>query len=334
MKKQKARSKFINRIAIFICCSLLFFSMNVNAEEQFSSGGLPGAFTGTSEWERAFTEYMNAHGFDIKIYPFQALGNFEEASDMMRQGLLQYCTCGPIPFFRTAPVVFGGLIPYLFTDLDHHNRFLRSKGGYIDKINETSTKAGIRLLDDVHTSGPMGLFTVNKPVRTLEDAKGLRLRFVAPPQKVQYEAIGAKGVGIPWPDVYTALQTGMVDGYIHGPMTALQFKHTEVFKYFTRLDMTWVAMGISMSESYYQSLSNEQKKVLHEAIEAARKANAKWMETEVPKNLDRLREAGIEVIDLSPEEKELFKSKINAVRNKMAPPPVVKFFEEGAKKFK
>jgi TRAP-type C4-dicarboxylate transport system substrate-binding protein len=175
---------------------------------------------------------------------------------------------------------------------------------------------------------------VKKPVRTLEDAKGLRLRFVAPPQKVQYEAIGAKGVGIPWPDVYTALQTGMVDGYVHGPMTALQFKHTEVFKYFTRLDMTWVSMGISMSESYYQSLSNEQKKVLHEAIEAARKANAKWMETEVPKNLDRLREAGIEVIDLSPEEKERFKSKINAVRSKMAPPPVVKFFEEGAKKFK
>jgi len=334
MKKQKATFKFINRIAVFICCSLIFFSMNVNAEERFSSGGLPGVVTGTSEWERAFTEYMNAHGFDITVYPFQALGNFGEASDMMRQGLLQYCTCGPFPFFKTAPVVLGGLIPYLFNDLDHHNRFIRSKGGYIDKVNETSTKAGVRLLDLVHTSGRMGLFTVKKPVRTLEDAKGLRLRFLAPPQKVLYEAIGAKGVGIPWPDVYTALQTGMVDGYVHGPMTALQFKHTEVFKYFTRLDLTWVSMGISMSESYYQSLSNEQKKVLNGAIEAAREANAKWMETYVPKNLDKLRKAGIEVIDLSPEEKERFKSKINAVRNKMAPPPVVTFFVEGAKKFK
>jgi len=116
---------------------------NVNAEERFSSGGLPGVVTGTSEWERAFTEYMNAHGFDITIYPFQALGNFEEASDMMRQRLLQYCTCGPFPFFKTSPVVFGGLIPYLFNDLDHHNRFIRSKGGYIDKVNETSTKAGV-----------------------------------------------------------------------------------------------------------------------------------------------------------------------------------------------
>jgi len=157
---------------------------------------------------------------------------------------------------------------------------------------------------------------------------------LAPPQKVLYESIGAKGVGIPWGDVYTALQTGMVDGYVHGPMTALQFKHTEVFKYFTRLDLTWVSMGISMSESYYQSLSNEQKKVLNGAIAAARKANAKWMETYVPKNLDKLRKAGIEVIDLSPEEKERFNSKINAVRNKMAPPPVVKFFVDGANKFK
>jgi TRAP-type C4-dicarboxylate transport system substrate-binding protein len=156
MKKQKAKFKFINRIAVFICCSLIFFSMNVNAEERFSSGGLPGVVTGTSEWERAFTEYMNAHGFDIKIYPFQALGNFEEASDMMRQGLLQYCTCGPFPFFKTSPVVFGGLIPYLFNDLDHHNRFLQSKGGFIDKVNETSIKAGVRMLDDVHTGGPMG----------------------------------------------------------------------------------------------------------------------------------------------------------------------------------
>jgi TRAP-type C4-dicarboxylate transport system substrate-binding protein len=205
--------------------------------------------------------------------------------------------------------------------LDHHNRFIRSKGGFIDKVNETSTKAGIRLLDWVHTSGPMGLFTVKKPVRKLEDAKRLRLRYVAPDQKVLYEAIGAKGVGIPWPDVYAALQTKMIDGYVHGPETALQFRHTEIFKYFTRLDLNWVSMGISMSESYYQSLSNEQKKVLYEAIEAARKANAKWMETHVPKNLEKLKDAGIEIINPSPEEKERFKSKINAVRNKMAPPP-------------
>jgi hypothetical protein len=88
MKKQKATFKFFNRIAVFICCSLIFFSMNVNAEERFSSGGLPGVITGTSEWERAFTEDVNAHGFDIKIYPFRALGNFDEASDIMRQGLL------------------------------------------------------------------------------------------------------------------------------------------------------------------------------------------------------------------------------------------------------
>ncbi len=334
MVKQKVTFKCINRIAVFICCALIIFTMNVNAQEQFSSGGLPGVVTGTSEWERAFTEYMNAHGFDIKVYPFRSLGNFQEASDMVRQGLLQYCTCGPFPYFKTAPTVFGGLIPYLFDDLDHHNRMIRSKDGYIDKINETSTKAGIRMLDNVHTSGHMGLFTVKKPVRKLEDAEGLRLRFMAPPQKVQYEAIGAKGVGIPWGDVYTALQTGMVDGYVHGPMTALQFKHTEVFKYFTKLDLNWVSMGISMSETYYQSLSEDQKKVLHEAVEVAREANDKWMETQVPKNLDRLKEAGIEIITLSPEEAEQFKSRINAVRNKMAPPPVVQFFVEAAEKFK
>jgi TRAP-type C4-dicarboxylate transport system substrate-binding protein len=58
------------------------------------------------------------------------------------------------------------------------------------------------------------------------------------------------------------------------------------------------------------------------------------METYVPKNLERLKDAGIEIINPSPEEKERFKSKINAVRNKMAPPPAVNFFVEGAKKFK
>lgn len=334
MGKQKATFKFINWIAGLICCSLIGFAVTVNAQQQFSSGGMPGVVTGTSVWEEAFTEYMNAHGFDIKVYPFQSLGNFQETSDMIRQGLLQYCTCGPFPYFKTAPTVFGGLIPYLFKDLDHHNRMIRSKGGYIDKINETSTKAGVRMLDNVHTSGHMGLFTVKKPVRKLEDAEGLRLRFMAPPQKVQYEAIGAKGVGIPWGDVYTALQTGMVDGYVHGPMTALQFKHTEVFKYFTRLDLNWVSMGISMSESYYQSLSDDQKKILHEAVEVARKANDKWMETQVPKNIEKMKQAGIEIITLPPEELERFKAKINAVRNKMAPPPAVQFFVEAAEKFK
>lgn len=303
-------------------------------EQRFSGCDPMGVVTSTSEWTRAFSEYLNAHGFQIKIYPITALGSFDETSDLMRQGLLEYCACGPFPLFKSAPVVFGGLLPYSFGDMDHYRRFIRSKGGLIDKVNQTSPKTGIRLLDWVVMSGPIGIFTVKKPVRALEDFKGLRLRFLAPPQKVLYEALGAKGVGIPWPEVYTSLQTGMIDGYAHAPQVALMFRHNEVFKYFTRLDLGYVTMPMTVSEAYYQKLSPEQKKVLSQAVAAGRQANDAWIKANVPGNLKRLQESGVEIITPSPGEAAKIKAKIMTARAKMAPPPVVEFWARGAERFK
>jgi TRAP-type C4-dicarboxylate transport system substrate-binding protein len=325
------------KFALVAAVAALVFSLaganNSRAEVRFSSADPANVKTGVSAWIDAFVSHLNQNGMKVKVYPIMALGGMREVADLVPQNLLEFCACGPFPLFKTAPVVLADLVPYMWQDADHQRRFVRSPGGLVEKVNETATKAGIRLLDWPLVSGPMGLFTVKKPMRSLSDAKNLRLRFLAPPQKALYEVIGAKGVGIPWGEVFTSLQTGVIDGYAHAPQVALMFRHTEVFKYFTQLNLGYVSMPMMMSEKYFQGLSESQRGVISDAVSAARRANDAWIKKNVPGNLKRLKEQGIEIIKLSDSTFADVKGRIMAARAKMAPPPSFKYYLATSKKF-
>ncbi|MCR9138151.1 MAG: TRAP transporter substrate-binding protein [Alphaproteobacteria bacterium] len=303
------------------------------AEVRFSSASPANVVTGVSVWIDAFANHLDKNGMKIKVYPIGTLGGMRETTDLLSQNLLEFCACGPFPLFKSAPVVLADLVPFMWKDADHQRRFVRSPGGLVEEVNKTSTHAGIRLLDWPLVSGPMGLFTVKKPVRSLADVSDLRLRFLAPPQKVLYEAIGAKGVGIPWSEVFTSLQTGVIDGYVQAPQVALMFRHTEIFKYFTRLNLGYASMPMIMSEEYYQSLSPNQRDIISDAVVAARRANDMWIEENVPLNLQRMKEQGIEIIELEDGAFADIKARILEAQSKMAPPPSLEYYLAASKKF-
>ena len=159
--------------------------------------------------------------------------------------------------------------------------------------------------DDVHVlyvtpTGPVILQTVSKPVRTLEDLKGLKIRAVGQMSDV-IKALGGLPVPLQMPDVYDALLRGVIDGVTVDLSTLKYWKFAEVTKYVTA---DWqLGTGITfywvMNKNKWNALSPDFQKVLTEVASEAREKQASlWDQMDI-EGRDLFKSKGGEVISLS-----------------------------------
>ncbi len=111
------------------------------------------------------------------------------------------------------------------------------------------------------------LFTTDKPVRSLTDLDGLKIRVGSKGSADLVEAWGATPVFLPVTEMYTALQTGVVDGTMIDPSAALAFKLTEVTDYMTvGMDSVLTTFMLVMNRDSYESLSASQRAALDREV--------------------------------------------------------------------
>ena len=109
---------------------------------------------------------------------------------------------------------------------------------------------------------PTPLFTVDKPVTTLEDIKGLKIRAAAPAIKQRVEMWGGVPVYIPLPESYSALQKGTVDGTITLWIITGTFKLYEVLNYATLPGAGDIGAPIIMNQQFYNNLPADIQKIV------------------------------------------------------------------------
>jgi TRAP-type C4-dicarboxylate transport system substrate-binding protein len=159
--------------------------------------------------------------------------------------------------------------------------------------------------DDVHvlyltTSGPIILQTISKPVKTLEDMKGLKIRAVGQMSDI-IKALGGVPVPLQMPDVYDSLRRGVIEGVTVDLSTLKYWKFAEVTKYVTA---DWqLGTGITfywvMSKSKWNALSPDIQKIFTEvASEAREKQGALWDQMDI-EGRDLFTSKGGQMIDLS-----------------------------------
>lgn len=106
----------------------------------------------------------------------------------------------------------------------------------------------------LHTTDPYFLLTTKKQVKTLEDIKGLKIRAIGGPGTDHMKALGAVPIAIPMPDVYQALDKGVVDG-MSTPWEAIAgFRFYEVAKYYTHVPLPAVAFSLCVNKQKWASL--------------------------------------------------------------------------------
>ena len=213
----------------------------------------------------------------LKMHPNNELGAPPETTEQVRLGVIDFAILSPAQldkFDRGFGVVF---IPYQFDDYDHAYRTLDQTAN--EWLKERARKAGFELIANFEW-GFRALSNSKRPINTPDDVKGLKLR--VPPEiqiKSSMEALGAVTATIAFPEVYTALATGTVDGQDNPPATVHSQKFYEVQKHLALTNHVYSPMMFVANARMWQRLTPEQRAIVtEEAIKAGNEARRQVQE--------------------------------------------------------
>lgn len=165
------------------------------------------------------------------------------------------------------------------------------------------------------TNSPPVLITRGKAVRSLADAQGMKIRVSDPPLIPFLEALGISTVAIPVTEVNQSLANGIVDGVMIDPSGILSFKLDEPGEYVT----TWFPGGpatfaVVMNQDAYDSLSEEDRAAIDRVADSNLSMQAAQTYAAIgQKGLEKAAASGLEIIDLSDDERAKMQAVIDTV---------------------
>lgn len=177
---------------------------------------------------------------------------------------------------------------------------------------------GVKMLW-LHTTPGTKLITRNKPVRTLEDVKGMKIRVSGATAVKMGTALGFTPVSMPIGDLYLGLEKGVIDGVALPSEILVSRRLGEVAKYVTNIDLGHDAFFVVMNQAKWDALPPDIQKILTEL-------SGDWAVDFTAKGWDKFdseaeeanKKSGIEYIDLTPEEKAKWREKLAPVKNDYA----------------
>ena len=263
--------------------------------------------SGSYVWAHTFSTYLNDHGIKAEEFQRGALGGDDELFDQVSQGLVEV-SMSPLNIVGSIDkLIYGLRLPYFFADMAQVDRAL-NEGGMLARINEATTAQGVRVLAVDTVGQATGIFNTRKPVKSVADMEGLRMRALDESQIDLFTAWGASGTIVSWAEVPNALQTGVADGYLNPAFVPLLFGHTDFLKHFTDAAIAPSLRIAIASEDWYSGLSDADRATVDAAVAAANAANRAWLGTQ-DAVLGKLEAAGVAVVKLDQAARDEFRAK-------------------------
>ncbi len=206
----------------------------------------------------------------ISIRPASQLFNLRTSAEALQLGTLDMCWTDLGTLGNWQPQFGFVSLPFLFNDYDHVKKVLYGPIGQ-GVCKEAKDALGVEILS-LGASG-FRVFLSKKPIQTADDVRGLRLRVPEIPTWVEMaKALGANPTPIPAGEIYTALQTGVVDAF-EAPADYIQStRNYEVAGFITRTHHIFTEVSMMASASKMASLPAGMQKVIREAaVEAVQK---------------------------------------------------------------
>ena len=135
---------------------------------------------------------------------------------------------------------------------------------------DIEAKTGLKVIGLLDSGGYFAITNSKKPITSIADMDGLRIRTMTlPTHEAIISSLGGKPTPLPWPEVYTALQTGVADGQMN-PVPIIAFaKFDEVQKYLTLTQHIITPYVWFMNADFYNGLTDEERYVVEYAAKAA-----------------------------------------------------------------
>ena len=241
----------------------------------------------------------------VEIFPNAQLGDEGTMVAGLKIGSVDavYTSTAPVSEFVQEIDIFN--LPFLFKDLDHSLRVANGPVGDALKAKIDPLIGGV--VAGWGSIGERDMWNSKHPIKSIADLKGLKMRTQQSAiQKDTYAALGAQPTPMPFSELFTALQTGVVDGADNGPIDILSEKFYEVTKYLTLTNHFIVIVPMLVSDKALAKLTPEDKTVV---LAAAKKSTQVMSEEAKKKNqgaIEKLKGRGLEVFTLGDAERKAF----------------------------
>lgn len=247
----------------------------------------------------------------VEIYPDSQLGSDREIIEQMQSGTVQMNApfTGVLPSFVKSYEIFD--LPYLFDDKDH--AFEATHGELGSLLGKELEGQGLHVLG-FWDGGFKHITNSKKAIEKPEDLAGMKIRVSQSPLLIsQFSALDAAGVSIDFSELYTALQTNTVDGQENPLSNIVSKKFYEVQDYLTLSGHGYMGYVLTISSDFYEDLPEE----LQVAVDEVSKEVTEWQWEQASMDeenyMETLHDSDIEITELSEEQKQLFKDKMEPV---------------------
>jgi len=230
----------------------------------------------------------------IDIYPSGQLGSEQQCVELLQIGSLAITkvSAAVMESFTENFKVLG--LPYVFRSKEHSFKVLDGEIG--DELLLSTEPFWIRGLC-FFDAGSRSFYTIDTPINHPDDLKGLKIRVMKSITAMEMvKAQGGSPTPISWGELYTALQSGVVDGAENNPPSFYTSHHYEVCKYYCLNEHTMVPDVLIISQKVWEKLSDQEKIWLQQAADESVPVQRKlWAESE-KESLKIVEEAGVTII--------------------------------------
>jgi tripartite ATP-independent transporter DctP family solute receptor len=245
-----------------------------------------------------------------------ALGGDLDATQALRSGTQEMVVTSSSPLVGILPALGVFDLPFLFADEKEADAILDGEfGKYISDM-----MPGVGLINIAYwENGFRNLTNSKRPVDDVEDIKGLKVRVMQ--NNIFLDSflnLGANAVPMAFGEVFTALETGAIDGQENPVVTIDTSKFSEVQKYLTLSRHAYTPMMILYSKPLWDQLAADEQAAIQECVIVGRDVQRKASRDLGATSLENVKAAGMEVTDLTPEAQEAMRKAVAPVYEKHA----------------
>jgi tripartite ATP-independent transporter DctP family solute receptor len=290
----------------------------------------PSAYTAEFFAERV--KQLTRGEVEVQVYHSRQLGDARDNVENVRNGSIAFTSVSISNLSQVLPAMDAWSLPYIFKSDDHYWDVLN--GGKAMEFMKQLEPKGIKTITWI-TSGARNFFT-QKPLRNAADLKGMKIRVMASPVMIDtMKALGANGVPVAWGELYTALQTGVVDGAENNHPSVISMKFYEVSKYYSLDEHMRIPDVNIISTKVFEKLSKpQQAAILKAGEEATAYMRGAWKVAEI-EDLAKIKKLMTEVT--TPDKKSLMEAvapMVTESAKKLGAESFVKYVLESGKNFK
>ena len=251
----------------------------------------------------------------IQMYPSMQLGGEKEMIEQAQVGALQIARISVGPMGPIVPELNVFNLPFMFRDNAHMEKVIDGEIGteLLKKLSDHPTAGLVGLC--WMNAGTRNVYNSKKPITSVEDLKGLKIRMMGNPVFVDtMNSLGGNGVAMGFDQLINALQTGVVDGAENNYPSYATGQHFRYAKFYSKTGHLMIPEILVYSKKAWEGLSKDDQALLAKLAKEAQQEQRKLWYAREEESLKKMKEAGAQVNEVA--DRKPFQAAVKSVWDK------------------